>query len=261
MLVNAIEKICDAKVKKTLLFANGNVCIFSHDVETAYGFQKIGVLKKIEEKYDVSSAWYVPSSRYKLNSDVVRELANHGEVGSHDTKHDGKLVHLKKREIVERLIDSRRTLRKFTQKPVVGFRAPMLQHNQTILQASKEAGFLYDTSVPTWEPKHPYTMKPHGIGTVYPLKLNGLLEIPLTLTQDHQLLHVLGLSPEEVLKTWNAMASVIQDLGGVCVFLVHPDYELAEGNANLYEELLSTVTSDSKNVVTVPSRIYTTLNE
>jgi hypothetical protein len=138
---------------------------------------------------------------------------------------------------------------------VVGFRAPILQHNQTILLALKEAGYLYDTSVPTWEPKHPYTMKPHGIGTVYPLMLNGIIEIPLTLPQDHQLLSVLGFAPEEVLKTWATMTSVIRDLNGVCMFLVHPDYELANSNNDLYEELVNIVTSDSHATLTLPSRI------
>lgn len=261
LLVNAIEKICGEKLKKTSLFAHSNVCILTHDVETTIGLQRTRSIKKIEEKYDVGSVWYVPSNRYKLDKEIVRELSNHGEVGSHDTKHDGKLVHLKERELVERLKDSRLTLEKIVEKPVVGFRAPMLQHNHTILQAIKEAGYLYDTSVPTWEPKHPYTMKPHGIGTVFPLKLNGLPEIPLTLTQDHQLIHVLGLSSEKVLKSWETMASVIRDIGGVSVFLVHPDYELADSGTELYEQLISDLTSDSKTVVTVPSKIYTTLNE
>jgi peptidoglycan/xylan/chitin deacetylase (PgdA/CDA1 family) len=255
ILVNAIEKTSGEKIKLKSLFANSSVCILTHDVETAHGLQRARILKKTEEKYDVSSAWYVPSNRYKLNCETIRELANRGEVGSHDTKHNGKLVHLKKQELVTRFTDARQTLERISERPVAGFRAPILQHNQTILQALNEAGYLYDTSVPTWEPKHPYTMKPHGIGTVYPLTLNGIIEIPLTLPQDHQLLYVLGLAPEEVLKTWDTMASVIRDLGGICMFLVHPDYELANGNADLYEELVSALTSDSQTALTIPSRI------
>ena len=33
------------------------------------------------------------------------------------------------------------------------------------------------------------------------------------------------------------MASMIRDIGGVCMFLVHPDYEVA-ANTVLYEELV-----------------------
>jgi peptidoglycan/xylan/chitin deacetylase (PgdA/CDA1 family) len=254
MLINAIEKICKTKIEKKTFSGNNHVCILTHDVETANGLQKALVLKKIEEKYDLKSTWYIPSDRYRLNNEAIRELANHGEVGSHDTKHDGKLVHLKKEELPQRLIDSKQTLTTITQKPVVGFRAPILQHNQVIIQALNEAGYLYDTSVPTWEPKHPYTMKPHGIGTVYPITLNGLIEIPLTIPQDHQLLHVLGLTPREVFKTWEPMADLIQDLNGVCIYLVHPDYELADNGTDLYEQFVSELSSDNQATLTVPSQ-------
>ncbi len=254
ILVNAIEKTSGAEIRKKLPLVNRSVCILTHDVETAKGLQRARLLKKIEEKYGIISAWYVPSNRYNLDNDLIRELANYGELGSHDTKHDGKLIHMEKKELVDRLIDSRQTLEKITKKPVSGFRAPILQHNQTIIQALNEAGYSYDTSVPTWEPKHPYTMKPHGIGTVYPLKLSGIAEIPLTLPQDHQLLHALGLSPKEVLKTWANMVNVIRDLNGLIVFLVHPDYAMA-ADIGLYEELVNAITSEPKCTVTVPSRM------
>ena len=69
------------------------------------------MLKKIEEKYDVQSAWYVPSNRYKLNDDSIRQLSNHGEVGAHDTKHDGRLVHLSKKEkLLQRVSEARNCL-------------------------------------------------------------------------------------------------------------------------------------------------------
>lgn len=260
-LVNAIEEASGKVLAKKSLFSNNYVCVLTHDIETAQGLQRAKILKKIEEKYDICSAWYVPSNRYKLDNDTIRELANHGEIGSHDTKHDGKLVHLRKDKAVERLKAAKQTLGQIIQQPVAGFRAPILQHNHTLLQALSEAGYLYDTSIPTWEPKHPYTMNSHGIGTIYPLTLDSLTEIPLTLPQDHQLLNVLGLDPDQVLKTWAVMASMIRDLGGVCMFLVHPDYQLAAGNAGLYEELVNAVTYDSQATITVPSRTCTLMNE
>ncbi len=259
-LVNAIEKVTGKELEKKTLFNRNYVCMLTHDVETGLGLKKAVLIKKIEEKYDVLSAWYVPSKRYKLNSDSIRQLSNHGEVGSHDTKHDGKLARLSKEKLVKRVLEARHCLTEILQKPVQGFRAPLLQHNPKILQAVGEVGYSYDTSIPSWEPKHPYTMKPHGIGTVYPLTFGNLTEIPLTLPQDHQLLHVMGLNPENVMKTWAIMASTIRDLDGLCMFLVHPDYELA-ANIDLYEELLTTLASDSKSTITVPSRVCALMNE
>ena len=51
-----------------------------------------------------------------------------GEVGSHDTKHDGRLSYLSKKELNERLSEGKRILKSMTNQPVVGFRAPLLQH-------------------------------------------------------------------------------------------------------------------------------------
>ena len=47
-----------------------SVCL-THDVETATGLKRARVLKKVEEKYDMISAWYVPSNRYELNNDCI----------------------------------------------------------------------------------------------------------------------------------------------------------------------------------------------
>jgi hypothetical protein len=218
-------------------------------------------MKKIESKYDIGSAWYIPSKRYKLEGSIIKEIGYHGEIGVHDTKHDGKLAHLAKEKLVERVSQARNSIETIIEHKIEGFRAPVLQHNQQILSALKESGYRYDTSIPTWEPKHPFTMKPHGIGTIYPISMNGLIEIPLTLPQDHQLLYVLGLTPEEVMRTWATMATLIRELGGVCMFLVHPDYKFGDPNTNLYEELLNVIVNDSKATVTLPSRFCGLINE
>jgi peptidoglycan/xylan/chitin deacetylase (PgdA/CDA1 family) len=260
ILVNAIKKTSSVEITKKPLLANSSVYCLTHDVETSTGLLRSKVLKKVEEKYDIISAWYVPSNRYDLNNDLIKTLSNYGEVGSHDTKHDGKLIHLKKQELVKRLIDSKQTIEKIIQKPVSGFRAPILQHNHTIIQAINDAGYLYDTSVPTWEPKHPYTMKPHGIGTVFPMTINDLAEVPITLPQDHQLLYALGLTPKEVIQIWSNMTNVIQDLNGLVMFLVHPDYAMA-ADIGLYEELIGAIANEPKCTVTIPSRMSALMKE
>jgi hypothetical protein len=247
-------------LEKKELFNNNYICLLTHDVETSNGMKRALVLKHIEEKYDIASAWYVPSERYKLNNESVCKLSNNGEVGAHDTKHDGKLSHLPQEKLEKRLLDVRQCLGRITQQSIEGFRAPILQHNSRILKAIETAGYAYDTSIPTWEPKHPYTMKAHGIGTVYPMKLNNMIELPLTLPQDHQLLHVLKLNPADVMKSWASMALTIRDLGGMCMFLIHPDYEIG-CDSELYEELVKVIASDEKSTVTVPSRLVTLMNE
>jgi hypothetical protein len=261
ILVNAIEKASDRPVEKKGIYSDNYICILTHDIESASGLQRAKVMKKIENKYDIGSAWYIPSKRFKLEHSIIKEIEYHGEIGVHDTRHDGKLAHLPKKKLVERLSQAKDSMETIIEHRIEGFRAPVLQHNQHILSALKKSGYKYDTSIPTWEPKHPFTMKPHGIGTVYPISINGLLEIPLTLPQDHQLLYVLGLTPKEVMRTWAIMATLIRELGGVCMFLVHPDYKFGDPYTNLYEELLNVIVNDSKATVTLPSRFCGLINE
>ena len=150
------------------------------------------------------------------------------------------------------------SIEKIIGENVEGFRAPLLQHNVKIIQALRDARYSYDTSIPTWEPRHPNTMNSHGIGTMYPLTLEGVTEIPVTLPQDQQLLHVLGLSPKEVTREWMKTIDMVKEIGGLCTVLVHPDYELADPeNLGLYEELLNTITSDNEVRVSLPINITT----
>lgn len=254
-LKEALEQLLGKTIHRKTWNGRNHVFLMTHDVETINGLQRASYLKKLEEKYNIPSAWYIPSKHYKLNHETIRKLANYGEVGAHDTTHDGKLGQLSEHKLVERLLEAKRGLEVAAEQTVQGFRAPLLQHNTKIIEALEKTGYLYDTSIPTWEPMHPRTMKPHGIGTIYPLKFNGLTEIPVTLPQDHQLLHVLDLAPEELGKVWLKMASAIKELGGICMLLVHPDYKLADPGSDVYEELLNTIASDKEAWVTLPSRM------
>lgn len=255
VLVRAIEKMSKEEVRRKTW--KGKKCAFlmTHDIETRAGLQRAGEIKRLEEKYDMESAWYVPSDCFKLNLEMIRNLANHGEIGAHDTKHDGKLAQLPYKKLTERLLQAKRTLGRMIENPVTGFRAPILQHNLRIIDALSEVGYVYDTSIPTWEPKHPFTMKPHGIGTAYSMTINHLTEIPVTLPQDHQMLQVLGLAPREVVKEWLKVSNVIKELCGLCTFLVHPDYELVNPKLDAYEELLNGIISDNQAWITLPSKI------
>jgi peptidoglycan/xylan/chitin deacetylase (PgdA/CDA1 family) len=255
ILSSAIEKLSEKKIERKTWNGKRYACLVTHDVDTLKGLQRAKHLKKLEEKYDVPSAWYIPSKHYKLNLETIRELANYGEVGAHGTRHDGKLDQLPKQKLVERLREAKETLEKIINRSIEGFRAPLLQHNVEIIRTLEETGYTYDTSIPTWEPKHPCTMKPHGIATAYPLTINGLIEIPVTLPQDHQFLYVLGLAPKEVVEKWLDATSIIKSLGGLCTFLIHPDYELANASMDVYEELVNTIVSDTEAFITVPSEI------
>ncbi|MGC9086811.1 MAG: hypothetical protein ACP5IT_11515, partial [Thermoproteota archaeon] len=100
-----------------------------------------------------------------------------------------------------------------------------------------EAGFQYDSSAPAWEQINPLTMKQDGIELLNLVKINGLIEVPITIVQDHQMLYILKFKPEQAIEQWVRRVNEIRKLGGVSLLLIHPDYELANDIA-LYRVLL-----------------------
>ena len=255
-LASTIEEVLKERLPRKTWNGKKYACVVTHDIDTSQGLRRAHLLKKIEERYDVPSAWYIPSDHFRLDIQTIRGLANHGEIGSHDTKHDGKLAQLSQEKLVRRLSESRQALSKAANCSIEGFRAPLLQHSFKIIDALQAAGYSYDSSIPTWEPKHPSTMSPHGIGTVYPIMLKDVMELPVTLPQDHQMIHVLGMNPKETVKTWINFMSIIRETGGLCVFLIHPDYELAlSKNLTVYEELLNFIKADHDAWTTLPKSI------
>jgi peptidoglycan/xylan/chitin deacetylase (PgdA/CDA1 family) len=262
ILANAVERISGKRLPRKTWRGKNSCYIVTHDVDTKQGLARAGPIKKMEEKYDVESAWYVPTRHFSLDPEMIKDLADHGEVGVHGTQHSGNLISLPNQKLYRLLYETKQLLSKMSGSSVKGFRSPLLQHNSTILEQLKKADYSYDTSIPTWEPKHPQTMSPFGIGTVFPLVLNDLVEIPVSTVQDHQLLYVLGLTAKETLAEWRSLMTIIKEIGGCSVLLSHPEYGLFDSeNISMYEDFLSYISSDSDWWITTPAKLATEVEE
>ena len=84
--------------------------LITHDIDTEKGLRRALKLKRIEDRYGVKSLWFIPTSQYKLDRDIIKEIAEDHQIGSHGTKHDGRLILMEKEEIVERLRKSKEEL-------------------------------------------------------------------------------------------------------------------------------------------------------
>lgn len=229
-------------------------CCLTHDIDSLEGLNKAFRFRRIEERYNVESCWNIPTHKYGLPNPLPEVLS--GELGAHDTKHDGKLFLLSKRELIRRMKECRQVLTKMSHKDIEGFRAPLLQYSQQMLECVIEAGFKYDSSCSTWEPDclHRTALKQHGIGTVYPLMFRSMVEIPVTLPQDICLLCILRNNVRESTKALSKSIKSIEAIGGLCTLLVHPDYAFADQkNVKCYEELTKNLVEDSKCWVALPS--------
>jgi peptidoglycan/xylan/chitin deacetylase (PgdA/CDA1 family) len=256
ILVKAIERLLQKNLVRKKWKDASSCCLMTHDIDSEQGLIRANSVRKLEEKYNLQSAWYIPTKHYPLNCAMVRELANHGEVGVHGAKHAGNLVRLSSQRLSSQLSEAKQHLERISNSKIHGFRSPLLQHSSVLLEQLKRSGYTYDTSIPTWEPSHPQTMSPFGIGTVFPFQLHGLTEIPVSIIQDHQLLYVFDLEPKEVYAQWLLLMNLIRELGGCSVLLSHPEYKLFDAeNLPLFEEFLNTISADKETWFTTPSNI------
>jgi hypothetical protein len=212
--------------------------LITHDIETNKGFRRALALKDIDDKLDIMATWFLCSDEYEMPRPIARELADGATIGSHDVRHDGRLVRIRKdEELVKRLLQSRLRLEDIFEVGVQCFRAPLLQSSHRILSALSKACYRYDFSLPCWEPAYPLTGTGFGIESLQEFEADGIVRVPLTLFQDHQLLNVLRLSVNDCIKLWVEQAKLISSFEGDLVLLVHPDYSFSR-EPSKYEDLL-----------------------
>ena len=216
--------------------------LITHDVESEKGLKKASSFKCAEDKLQLKSTWFVPSDEYPISRSIARELAEGSTIGSHDVKHDGRLIHIRKHQaLLERLRASRLRLEQIFEKEITCFRSPLLQFSEKLITGLGDAGYRSDFSVPCWEPFHPVAMAGFGIEAVQSFEKHGVVEFPLTLFQDHQVLTVLGMNTREAVKLWIEQARLIREFEGEIVLLVHPEYAFSQdlrGYRNLLASLL-----------------------
>jgi len=256
MLLKATIRATGSFISSTIKNKSKKLCVISHDIDSENGLRKAMYLKIIEEKYDFKSTWFIPTNQYDLNEKIIIDLVHDCELGSHGTTHDGKLIKISKNDVKKILSKSKKILETIIDRDVISFRAPLLQHNQTLFDALRSTGYRYDSSIPTWEPKHPSTFGPHGIGTIYPTMINGICEVPITVPQDHQMLTVLDFSTKETVNKWMENKKIVDALGGIFSVSVHPDYNFTDSSGlKDYEDLINTLHGDAQNKIITCSEI------
>lgn len=207
--------------------------VLTHDVETAHGYEHIGRLRRIEEEHGCRSSWNLVPLRYQVSDDVVAELERSGfEVGVHGLHHDG------------RDLESEATLRARLPEMkawgdrwgAVGFRSPATRRDWSLMPLLP---FEYDTSFPDTDPYEPDA---GGCCSWLPFMIDGLVELPITLPQDHTLLEILDADAAEI---WRRKTELIRGAGGMALLITHPDYMLEAARLEAYAALLHEVARDA----------------
>ena len=186
--------------------------VLTHDVETARGRDDLEVLRAPERSHGYRSSWNFVPERYTVPKTTVDGLLGEGcEVGVHGLKHDGKDL-ASSRMLARRLPAMHAYARQWG---AVGFRSPATQRGWALMPS---LGFDYDSS---YTDTDPYEPQPGGCCTYLPFFNKGLVELPITLPQDHTLFEVLGHSDGS---TWLEKSRELRRRGGMVLVLSHPDY-------------------------------------
>ena len=96
-----------------------------------------------------------------------------------------------------------------------------------------ELGCLYDSSFPDTDPFEPQA---GGCCSIFPYFLGSLVELPITMVQDHTLWEILRRTDIEL---WRRKSDWVIANHGLVNLIVHPDYVRSPDRLALYDELLA----------------------
>ena len=207
--------------------------VLTHDVETREGVVHLDELRRIEEELDLRSSWNFVSRRYEVDDQVVAALTRNGhEVGVHGLYHDGRDLD-SKAMLQARLPEMEASARRWG---AVGFRSPALRRSIGLMPLLR---FDYDSSYPDTDPFGP---DGGGCCSLLPYMIDDLVELPVTLPQDHTLFEILHRTEPG---PWLDKARYVRERGGMALVLTHPDYMTEPEALHAYETFLQTFVPDS----------------
>jgi len=187
--------------------------VLTHDVEGPVGHANLLQLLEVELRRGYRSSWnFVPENEASAEDVFVQELRASGfEVGVHGLRHDGRDI-ASPRTLKKRLP----RIREYAERwQAVGFRSPGTLRSWELMPL---LGFDYDSS---YSDTAPFEPQPGGCCSWLPYMIKDLVELPITLPQDHTLFELLGHRDGTV---WLEKARFLHDRGGMALLLTHPDY-------------------------------------
>lgn len=216
------------------LWPDGRTCalVLTHDVETEAGYRDIELLRGPERELGYRSCWNFVAQRYHVDDATVCRLHDEDcEVGVHGLRHDGRDLG-SKRLLAQRLPAMREYARRWN---AVGFRAPGTQRTWDLMAG---LGFDYDSS---YSDTDPYEPQPGGCCTYLPFFNGPLVELPITMPQDHTIYSILRTRCPDL---WLHKAKLLRDRHAMVLVLTHPDYARDPVLARGYRELLDQFRGD-----------------
>jgi hypothetical protein len=205
--------------------------IMTHDVETTAGRDFCDELMDIDDSFGVKASFQiVPEKRYTVPAAYLDTIRDRGfEVNVQGLDHEGNLFGDR-----EAFLECARKINEYAELFASrGFRSPVLYRNVDWFQ---DLSFSYDMSVPNVARLE---AQRGGCCTVMPYFLpGGVLELPLTTTEDYTLFHILK---DYSTTLWKQQMGAILEGHGLVSFIIHPDYVIPKTAQDVYKALLEEV--------------------
>jgi hypothetical protein len=207
--------------------------VLTHDVETSVGYRRMHLLRDVELRHGLRSCWNFVPRRYPVDDAAVEALQRDGfEVGVHGLYHDGRDL-----ESLATLGERLPAIRQYADRwGAVGYRSPATHRRWGWMPL---LGFEYDSSYPDTDPFEPQS---GGCCTWLPYFNDGLVELPMTVPQDHTVFVILA---QRDGRLWREKAEHVRRHGGMVLLTTHPDYLLEERLIGEYRDLLERFAADA----------------
>jgi glycosyltransferase involved in cell wall biosynthesis len=207
--------------------------VLTHDVESTTGYKNLARLYDLELSLGYRSSWNFVPMRYTVDDNVVSTLLGEGfEVGVHGLYHDGRDF-----ESLATLMARLPAMRRHAERwQASGFRSPATHR---VWDWMPRLQFDYDSSYPDTDPFEPYA---GGCCSWLPYFNDRLVELPITLPQDHTLFTILGHTDESL---WLEKIHMLRRAGAMALLLTHPDYMLDEHVLGAYTRVLKRYADDA----------------
>jgi peptidoglycan/xylan/chitin deacetylase (PgdA/CDA1 family) len=201
--------------------------VLTHDVEGPAGVDNVMRVADLERRYGFVSSWNFVADWYHIPEGLFDYLRAAGcEIGLHGIRHDGRLFR-DRAHFEADLPLIRDSLKRWG---AVGFRSPATHRNAEWMS---ELPVLYDSSFPDTDPFEP---QPGGCCSILPFHLGDVIELPITLVQDHTLFEILR---DQSVDRWVHKSEWIIRHRGLINIIVHPDYVIEQTRLDVYEAFLA----------------------
>lgn len=217
--------------------------ILTHDVEGPAGVANVPEVIELERRHGFVSSWNFVAEWYPIEPGLLDHVRTAGcEVGLHAIKHDCKLFESRARFEAE-LPTIHRYLAEWGAD---GFRSPATHRNPDWMP---ELGAAYDTSFPDTDPFEPQA---GGCCSILPFFLGEMVELPITLVQDHTMWEILR---QDTIELWTGKSDWLIANGGLINPIVHPDYLDTPARLRMYEEFLEYLAAQSDGWHALPREV------